>query len=326
MNIFRKLGARAALLKGGHLPALAEANQRALEGRPCLAPDWKPRAVGVHHKVYEQARAAFPYFGEVLADVTGAPPVRMLHHDDDMVAAVCFLFGRDSYEPLSLHLFARLSAGTDGAVLDIGAFTGLFGLVAAGAAPEAVVISFEPAPHIAARAALNGRLNGYDNYRVEAAAVSDITGRRALTYYGGTSATTGASLAPKSRDAVGEEEVEVTTIDTSAAMLDRPVMLIKLDTEGDEMAALAGGAEILRRDRPVVLSEVLNDAAVAGQCGAMADHGYSAVFIDDAARRLIPVDAAFSLKGRGFGNLLFTPDEAVQARASSIAEAFRQIV
>ena len=110
MKLFRKLQPDATSLKGDRLPGGAEANLKALKGRPCLAPGWQPRNVGVHQKIYREARAAFPYFGEVVAEVTGAPPVRMLHHDDDMVAAICFLFGPDSYEPLSVHLFARIAA------------------------------------------------------------------------------------------------------------------------------------------------------------------------------------------------------------------------
>ncbi len=328
MGIFGKRPADAVSLKGGGVPALATANLAALQARPCIAADWHPTAVGVHQKRFGDLRKAHRYLGEVVVEVTGAPPVRMLNHDDDLVAYVYFFFGRDSYESLSVHLFASFAAAAapGEAVLDIGAFTGLFGLIAAAANPVARVTSFEPIPHIAARARLNGGLNGLRNYRVEDAAVSDRAGRRRLTLFGGDSATTGASLASKPRSDIGGLEVEVITVDHRAGHAPGRVALIKLDTEGDEVSALSGAAETLRRDHPVVLSEVLNDAAVAAQVGHMAACGYRAWFINEAKRRLIPVGPDFTLKGRGFGNLIFLHGPAQEARARAVAEAFSGLV
>ena len=309
-------------LNGNPTLPLAVSNLKALKARPCIAPDWKFRAVTVHEEIYNKTRRAYPYFGEVQVVVTGTPLVRMLSHNDDMVACIYFYFGRDAYESLSVRLFAEFAKGAE-AVLDIGAFTGLFGLVAARVEPKALVTSFEPLPHIAERARLNGELNGLTNYQVKAQAVSGVAGAAALTLYGGTTATTGASLAKKTRSDIGSITVDVTTIDDYARGLgDRRVRLIKLDTEGDEVAAIVGGAQTLATQRPVVLAEVLNDKAVADQTGAMAAHGYKAWYVDEKARRLVAVGDGFTLAKRGYGNLLFAADEACVARAQAVAEAF----
>ncbi|MEO0360869.1 MAG: hypothetical protein AAF322_07160, partial [Pseudomonadota bacterium] len=156
----------AESLRGGAPPPLALSNLAALAARPCLAPGWRPCFVKAQNKELRALRAAHRFFGEVRVDVTGAPPISMLNHDDDLVAYIYFFYGRDAYESLSCRLFAGLAPGAEVA-LDIGAFTGLFGLIAAKCAPEAHVVSFEPTPHIVERARLNGVMNGLANYVVE---------------------------------------------------------------------------------------------------------------------------------------------------------------
>jgi hypothetical protein len=47
-----------------------------------------------------------------------------------------------------------------------------------------------------------------------------------------------------------------TTLDALAAELPLPVGLLKIDVEGLERAVIAGAAELLRRDRPVLLVEI----------------------------------------------------------------------
>lgn len=277
------------------------------------------------NKELRALRAAHRFFGEVRVDVTGAPPISMLNHDDDLVAYIYFFYGRDAYESLSCRLFAGLAPGAEVA-LDIGAFTGLFGLIAAKCAPEAHVVSFEPTPHIVERARLNGVMNGLANYVVEPLAVSDAKGSGSLTLYGDHAGTTGASLATKPRSDIGAIEVATTTVDDYVATLGgRRVSLVKLDTEGAELKAIAGAAETLREHGPVVLSEVLSDEALAAQSAAMAEFGYSVRFVNEKRRRLVRIGPRFTLKSRGaYGNVLFTRGAEDEARALAIADAFRE--
>lgn len=51
----------------------------------------------------------------------------------------------------------------------------------------------------------------------------------------------------------GDEEIEITTIDSFVKENDiQKVSLVKMDIEGEEMKALQGGIETIKRDRPVV--------------------------------------------------------------------------
>lgn len=316
----------ALSLKGGAVGPVVETNLKALKARPCIAPDWTPRFIKAQSPLLREMRAEHRFFGEVRVDVTGAPPLVMLNHDDDLVACIYFFFGKDAYESLSVHLFAKFSEGAE-AVLDVGAFTGLFGLLAAKIAPEAHVASFEPTPHIVERARLNGVLNGLDNYFVVGEAVSDAAGEAVLTLYGGGAATTGASLASKPRSDIGSITVDTTTIDDYVAGLGgRRVSLIKLDTEGAELSAIAGAAATLRHHGPVVLSEVLSDDALAAQADAMAPYGYTPHFINDKWRRIVAIGPKFTLSNRGgYGNVIFTRTKSDLQRARRTAEAFQAL-
>ncbi|MFV0475804.1 MAG: FkbM family methyltransferase [Pikeienuella sp.] len=315
-------GPSEVMLRGGPAPLVAVDNLAALRARPFLQPDWLPLAVTVHDKRYREIRKAHRYFGEVIAEVTGAPPLRMLCHDDDIVAYVYLFFGLDSYESLSVRLFAAF-AKEAGGVLDIGAYTGLFGMVAAAANPAAEVIAFEPMAHIVDRARLNLAMNRIANMRVEQKAISGRAGVQSLTLYGASASTTGASLASKPRSDIGSIEVEVTRIDDVAAGMKAPVRLIKLDTEGDEPAAMRGGAETFGRDGPALLAEVLTDDAVREQGGIMAGYGYRGWYVNERNRRLVKIDDAFTLKGRGYGNVIYLKGEAEERRAQTIASEFR---
>ena len=283
------------------------ANLRAIEARPARA-----RPVKVQDPEYKALRRKHSYYGVCCVQIREHPGLEMLCLDDDMVAYCYFYFGPDAYEPLSVYLFSQFSRSCQ-RVLDIGAFTGLFGLVAAKANPAAEVICFEPIPNTAKRAEANALLNRATNLSVSQTAISGAQGRAVLTLYGANLATTGASLMPKDRQDVGHIDVAVDTVDhfTQARWGENSVDLIKLDTEGDEVNALMGAAATLALSQPIVISEVLSNAAIMAQTREMARHGYHASFIDEKNWRLLPVmDAThrpedFRLAGHGYGNLLF---------------------
>lgn len=294
-------------LAGKPVRNAALANLHAIEARPPRA-----RPVKVQDPEYQALRRKHSYHGICSVQVRDHPGIEMLNLDDDMVAYCYFYFGADAYEPLSVYLFSQI-ARSSLRVLDVGAFTGLFGLIAASANPVADVVCFEPIPQTAKRAEINAALNRTTNLSVSQTAISGIQGRAVLTLYGANLGTTGASLRAKDRHDIGQIDVAVDTIDhfTQLRWAENTVDLIKLDTEGDEVNALAGAEATLGRSHPIVISEVLSDAAVLAQTRQMARHDYWASFIDDKNWRLQPVmDAThrpedFRLAGHGYGNLLF---------------------
>lgn len=310
-------------LSGATLPSVAVENLRAISARSTV----KPRSVKVQNPEYSALRQDFAYHGICHAAIRRHPGVDLINLNDDMVAYCYFYFGPNAYEALSVFLYSEVAKRSH-RVLDVGSFTGLFGVVAAKANHKADVVAFEPLPHIAERARQNAALNRLSNMTVETCALLAAVGRAQLTIFGGDLATTGASLAAKPIGDVGAIDVAVSTIDAYSRQRwgNTNVDLIKLDTEGDELSALAGAAETLAHGRPLVLSEVLNDAAVSAQCDYMAQYGYHASFVNEAAWRLVPVRNSkataepFKLKAFGYGNMLFHhPEKHSELIAETLA-------
>jgi FkbM family methyltransferase len=204
---------------------------------------------------------------EVRFTVPGGQRVRMLSAGGrDQFAVQAWYAGWTSIEASLPAVFAALSR--DAAVLDIGANTGVYALIAA-ASGAAQVHAFEPLP--AARQwlerniALNDHLNGI---RVIPEAVSASPGKATLYIpvprwaAVETSASLEAEFRPDHAQAI---EVPVRTIDAyvDAEAIQGP-LLLKVDVEGHEPAVLRGARATLRSKGPILVVEVLTDAAAAG--------------------------------------------------------------
>jgi len=199
-------------------------------------------------------------------------PVYPPGHDD----APFFMNGVDGTEPVARSLwwggwngfeapmpsmFAALSA-RPGIILDIGAFSGFYSLVAARIRNTAAIVAFEPFPN--ARQILKSNIdrNGLNTViTVAPIALSDHVGVSKLAV---PTTSTGllesaSSIEPTYYDNVlATHEVETNTLD--GFMQERnldPVSLIKLDVEGHEAAVLDGASGVFRNDRPVLFMEIL---------------------------------------------------------------------
>ena len=146
-------------------------------------------------------------------------------------------------------------------VLDGGANDGGFALQARAISSNAAIYSFEPVPWIYSK--LVSAFKSDKNFHAYPLALSDINDRRELEINAGQYSS---SLLPMRQDAIGvlpeigptEKHVSVnlTTLDAWAQGKDlvRPILL-KLDIEGNELAALRGADRLLDRV-DFVLTEV----------------------------------------------------------------------
>lgn len=166
-----------------------------------------------------------------------------------------------AFETESMKRWAEVTAA-GGTVIDVGAYTGLFSIVAAKQGCD--VIAFEPMPKHVARCRENFALN-----RVEVdlrnAAVSDEVGEAVIKWNPKVPfLTSGASLIHPSGMRKGDEQrphrVHGVTIDSLG--LDQ-ITAIKIDVERGEPLVIAGARETLGRCRPVLLVEVLGEAEKA---------------------------------------------------------------
>lgn len=178
---------------------------------------------------------------------------------DDWVSNQVFWRGWDGYEPETVPLFYRLSTRSN-ITIDVGAYVGYFSLLAAHANPQGRVYAFEPLPSVYTRLVRNIELNRLTNVQCLASAVGETDGT-AEFWHTDAETPTSSSLSfefMRSTENLVSTVVPVITLDRFAREnnLSR-IDLVKLDTESTEYQVLRGMGETLRRDHPIIISEVL---------------------------------------------------------------------
>jgi FkbM family methyltransferase len=175
---------------------------------------------------------------------------------------------RGAYEQLEID-FMKRTVKPGETVLDVGAHIGLFTITAANlVGQEGKVYSFEPLPQNRSLLERSVIENGFTHrVVVEQAAVSDHTGVARMNVPDYTTNSGGAHLLAVD-GAVQPDHVatKVSLVQLDAYRLRRPVSFIKIDIEGAEPLALRGATELLRSDRPVILSEI-HPAQLSRVCG-----------------------------------------------------------
>lgn len=184
--------------------------------------------------------------------------------------------GPRDFEPETLAAFERVVRERSGCVIDVGAYTGLFTLLAlhAGAAE---VIAIEP-NKAGYRRLLENLAGRFPNVRTIRAAASNRHGRAFLAI---APENLGICSTGKVTDA-GGQPIHVLTIDSLERTL--PVTVIKLDIEGHELLALKGAENTLRTERPTLFVEVnsRNGGDRKGRIGEyLAGLGYTGTPLDD---------------------------------------------
>ncbi len=203
-------------------------------------------------RAYPPARAQ-RYFG-VTAPVSGGLRMRL---DPRSYIEWEVLF--TGYEPEVRELLRRALRPGDVAV-DVGANAGAHALVmAAACGPAGRVVACEPNPELRTRLEANVALNGLGQVTVRPYAVTAEPGPVTLHVPADPVHTGGASLLGGVHEHLRDArriEVEGVTLDELARREGLThVRLVKIDVEGLEAAALAGGRALIARDRPALAFE-----------------------------------------------------------------------
>lgn len=182
----------------------------------------------------------------------------------DQIARAIWVNGLSEYESPLPAMFTWLVRGA-GTVLDVGANSGLYAILAATAERKCRVFSFEPFPEALEWLKTNLRANQLeDRVVVVDAAVGDLSGTSKLFIPEKQSANaleTSASLVQtfrKKHSAVIDIRVEALD-DYVARNNISSVDLLRADVEGAEHLVLQGGIRILKEHRPFCFVEVLAD-------------------------------------------------------------------
>ncbi len=182
----------------------------------------------------------------------------MRHHGYELENELFWRGLELGWESESMAIWRQLCAGAD-VVLDIGANTGLYSLVAKTLLPRAKVYAFEPVPTVFQRLQENCHLNGYDiSCRCQAASNFDGT---ASIYMSPT--TDHVYSVTVNQNHVGstavQQSVATTRMSTFIAQERlQKIDLIKLDVETHEPEVLEGFGVHLSAMRPTMLIEILS--------------------------------------------------------------------
>ncbi len=188
-----------------------------------------------------------------LALVDG-PGFRIYAASDD--AAVGRHVRGGDYEPEVTAVFRRLLRPGMG-VIDLGANIGWFTMLSASlVGASGHVLAVEPNPRNARMLEASRRANGFSNVTLSQTAAGPRTGLLVLhrSHSNGTT-----SAAPDAAAALLSAETVACVRPDALVPEGRRIDLIKADVEGAEHLALLGCTEVIRRDRPTIVSEFSPD-------------------------------------------------------------------
>jgi FkbM family methyltransferase len=243
--------------------------------QPAVPQHWREL---VHRKIAKRARfAPDAMFEHVTPNGTR---LRFLHRGTPN-----YLYWRNAYEPDTMALFCRLAESARG-VMDIGASDGIFAILAAAANPDVTILAFEPGVGAAEAFARNLELNPEVTRNVHLFNLALADEERTATLFVAGEGGGGSSLNPEFRAGTREQDVRVRRGD--AVLSERGVAhvdLAKIDTESTEPAVLRGIAELLRRDHPDLIIEVLEGRTEPALMAQLEPLGYRYYRITDRGLR-----------------------------------------
>lgn len=247
----------------------------------------------------------------------------------------------ESYEALSADLLASVLASRR-LFVDVGAHCGFFTLLATTRHPRLRVIALEPVEE-SHELLLEGVARNGVGARVESlrAAASDSVGHADLLI---SHASDNCSLYPHpATPTLGTRRVPTTTLDRLlASHPDAGSAVVKIDTDGHEMAVLDGLAATLAAAEDVRLLVELNPKMqrLAGHSPEALVHrlsslGFAVFLVDDRRRRFVrllePEDWRLGCADSSYANLYCVPRErtlavAIFAHAAQLSGAERTLL
>lgn len=146
----------------------------------------------------------------------------------------------------------------EGVVLDVGANTGIYSLLAASVDGSRPIYAFEPIPTFAATLIDNAKRNGFANIVLSCTAVSYVNTVTEVAFPRRTGVFYSFSL---QRDFYPNEPKQRCLVPTVALdtlnELRGKVALIKIDVEGYEKAVFQGMTKLMEESRPILMFEVI---------------------------------------------------------------------
>lgn len=182
-----------------------------------------------------------------------------LIHDGDMVVLAQTREG--AFEPETFAYFKEaLKSNPIGVFVDVGAYTGVYGICAAMRGMTSYF--FEPNPLVYQRMMENIELNRCENYKARMVAISDETRMGKINVNPGVLLTSGGSIDETTVNRTRQVDIELIAPNDELDSFPRPD-IIKIDVEGHELQVIQGMELILKETRPTVIVEALSEKMVS---------------------------------------------------------------
>lgn len=208
------------------------------------------------HKVYQHL-----YFRGIFTTQVSSECSFKMDHFGQQIENELFWCGLEGgWEKVSINIWKRLCIDSK-VILDIGANSGLYSMVAKALSPQSEVYAFEPVNRVYNRLVKNNTINKY-NICTEELALSNYDGEAVIYDTPEShilSVTVNKNLHPSK---VHSFPVQILAKKLSSYVKEKnlsKIDLIKLDVETHEPEVLEGMEELLEKFKPVLLVEVLSD-------------------------------------------------------------------
>jgi FkbM family methyltransferase len=211
------------------------------------------RPLGAPHSIYKHLH----FTGAFTVATPGGRSFRIIHYGDEIENELYWEGLPGRRERVSMVLWMKLCERAR-VILDVGANTGVYSLVAAAINPAAHIYGFEPRTYLFKRYDRNCRLNHFGIQAVQSA-LSNTAGWGLMRGW-----TLEKATRVKTKQVSGSDFETVPVIRLDAFIENSGmgcVDLIKIDVEGHEAEVLEGMGRFLCDFRPTLLIEVLSDAA-----------------------------------------------------------------
>ena len=239
------------------------------------------------------------YFGWVNHCINNNLNIKLfLGGNDDGVALRCFW--NNHYEEQTLKLWLELTK-IEGIILDIGAHTGIYSLIANCSINKGAVFSFEPYYMNFARLNLNLRANSISTQNAFMLAIGSEKGNLPFSVDPNADyLTSGGKLGSFTKKKIFS--VQTITIDE---FLDKEaqthVKVIKIDVEGHELQCLKGMEITLSKSKPIIFFECISKTNTLLIENFLKNMNYKLFLIDDLnlnIREVSALEPCFDPDGR----------------------------
>lgn len=243
-----------------------------------------------NQKIYQHL-----YFtGQIKVKVDGQKSFKMIHTGHIEENEIFWNGLYDGWEKKSVTLWAKLCE-TSNFILDIGANTGLYSLVAETINPKATIRAFEPINGVYSILQKNIASNNYTTKPYELA-LSDYTGTGKIYLQKGATFAYSVTVNQNTITSVPTDEVTIKVAELKNIIEDegiKKIDLMKIDVETHEFEVLTGMGKYLEQFSPTLLIEILNNEVAENVNKLLSSIDYLYFNIDDNNNSIRQMDKLY---------------------------------